>query len=209
MHDEAELSRMSPGDRARLARALAALDEPHPLDDPRFRRGRRLWLAITVGACLVLAAWIGILAVTLPRHFTAAHWRGAWVGFDIALLVAFAVTAWSAWRRRQLLIVCLIVTATLLCCDAWFDLTLDLGAPTFAWSLLSAALVELPVAALMIFGARRLLQLTVRVAMARGGLSGPVPPLWRMALFGPDPADGPSGVPSGETAADQAERRAG
>ena len=56
---------------------------------------------------------------------------GAWVGFDLALLVAFAATGWAAWRRRQVLIICLVVLATLLCCDAWFDVVLDLRTSGF------------------------------------------------------------------------------
>ncbi|MGE5285973.1 MAG: hypothetical protein ACM3ML_01975 [Micromonosporaceae bacterium] len=188
MLDDDQLKRMSPQERARLARALAAIDEVHPLDDPGFQRRRRFWLAVLLVVCLLLAAWIGVLSVTLPRHFTAGAWRGAWVGFDVALLAAFSATAWAAWRSRQVLIVCMIVTATLLCCDAWFDLTLDWGSREFLLSLLSAVLVELPLAALMIASARRLLRVTIRVAMSREGDPGPAPPLWRLALFGPDPA---------------------
>lgn len=185
MLDDVELRRMSPIERARLARTLASLDHPHPLDERRFRLGRRVWLVITVGACFVLAVWIGVLAVTLPRDFTAGGWRVAWVGFDVALLAVFAVTAWAAWRCRQVLIVCLIVTATLLLCDAWFDLTLDWGTKAFMWSLVSAVFAEVPVAILMITAARRMLRLTIRAAMAREGYVGPVPPLWRLALSGP------------------------
>ncbi len=165
MLDEAELRRMSREDRAKLVQALAALDEPDRPDEPSVRFdersvqfGQRFWLLITVAGCVSLVAWIGVLAATLPRHFTAGAWRGAWVGFDLALLAAFAVTAWAAWRRRQVLIVCLIVTATLLCCDAWFDLALDWRTHAFFWSLLSALLAELPVAIVMILGARRLLR---------------------------------------------------
>lgn len=170
MLDEAELRKMSPDERCRLARALAALDMPHPFDDPKIKARRKLALAFLVGACIFLAAWIGVLAVTLPSRYRAGGWRGAWVGYDIGLLLAFASVAWTAWRGKQLLIVCLIVTATLLCCDAWFDLTLDWATRSFYFSLLSAACVELPLAALMIFGARRLLQLTVRMQMALEGI---------------------------------------
>ncbi len=189
MLDEAELREMSPDERYRLARALAALDLPHPLDDPKIKARRKLALAFLVGACIFLAAWIGVLAVTLPSRYRAGGWRGAWVGYDIGLLLAFASVAWTAWRGKQLLIVCLIVTATLLCCDAWFDLTLDWATRSFYFSLLSAVCVELPLAALMIFGARRLLQLTVRMQMALEGIDGPVPPLWRVALFGDVPPE--------------------
>jgi hypothetical protein len=193
MLDEAELRLMSPEQRARLARTLAALDLPRPFDDPRARRRRKLALALVLACCVFLAAWIGVLAVTLPSRYSSGGWRGAWVGFDVALLLAFASVAWTAWRGKQLLIVCLVVTATLLCCDAWFDLMLDWGTRGFYVSLLSAVVAELPLAVLMGLGARRLLRLTVAAEMALEGVTGPVPALWRVALPGPRPAAGDGG----------------
>ena len=195
MLDEAELRLMSPEQRARLARTLAALDLPRPFDDPRARRRRKLALALVLACCVFLAAWIGVLAVTLPSRYSSGGWRGAWVGFDIALLLAFASVAWTAWRGKQLLIVCLVVTATLLCCDAWFDLTLDWGTSGFYFSLLSAVAAELPLAVLMGLGARRLLRLTVATEMALEGATGPVPALWRVALPGPGPGPGDRSAP--------------
>lgn len=185
MLDEAELRRMSPEQRARLARTLAALDAPRFLNDPKAKRRRKLALTLAIGCCIFLAAWIGVLAATLPSRYSSGGWRGAWVGFDIALLLAFASVAWTAWRGKQLLIVCLIVTATLLCCDAWFDLTLDWGTNGIWFSLLSAIFAEIPLAILMALGARRLLRLTVATEMALEGATGPVPPLWQVALLGP------------------------
>ena len=105
---------------------------------------------VIVASCILLAAWIGVLAVTLPRFYHTGSWRGAWVGFDVALLAAFAATGWAAWRRRQLLIISLVVLATLLLCDAWFDVVLDVRTAGFFASLLSALLVELPLAMLAI-----------------------------------------------------------
>jgi hypothetical protein len=185
MLDEAELREMSPEQRARLARALAGLDAPHFLDDPKAKRRRKLALTLAIGCCIFLAGWIGVLAVTLPSRYSSGGWRGAWVGFDIALLLAFASVAWTAWRGKQLLIVCLVVTATLLCCDAWFDLTLDWGTSGVWFSLLSAVVAEWPLAILMALGARRLLRLTIATEMALEGMTGPVPPLWQVALLGP------------------------
>jgi len=187
MLDEADLRGMSPHERYRLARMLAALDLPPLFHDPKARVRRNIALAVAVGCCLFLCVWIGILAVTLPATYRASGWRGAWIGFDVAELLGFAAIAWTAWKGKQLLIVCLVVTATLLCADAWFDMTLDWGSHAFYWSLISALCAELPLAALMIFGARRLLRLTVRMQMALEGLPGPVPPLWRVALFGEVP----------------------
>jgi hypothetical protein len=179
--DESQLRLMSPEQRARLARTLAALDRPRP--DPKARLRRKLALALVLACCVFLIAWIGVLAVTLPSHYRAGGWRGAWVGFDIVELFGFAAVAWTAWRGKQLLVVALIVTSTLLCCDAWFDLTLDWGTRGFGFSVFSAVCGELPLAALMIIGARRLLRLTIATAMAAEGVPGPVPPLWRIPLI--------------------------
>src|SRR5258708_33645013 len=86
---------------------------------------------------------------------------------------------------------CLIVLATLLLADAWFDVTLDVRTSGFMVSLLSALLVELPLAVIAIAGARRLLRLTIEQVRSREGLSGPAPPLWRIPLFGAN--EGPLG----------------
>jgi hypothetical protein len=181
---EAELRRMSRQERARLRQSLAALDTPR-LISPLIKRRRQLFLIALIVCCVVLAVQIGVLAWTLPGYYRTGNWRGAWVGFDVALFCTFAVTAWAAWRGRQLLIMCLIVLATLLTADAWFDVTLDVRTSGFLVSLLSALLVELPLAGIAIVGARRLLRLTIRQVMHREGLSGPVPPLWQVPLFGP------------------------
>ena len=184
MIDEAELRRMTENERARLMRVLVAMDMAS-LTTAGSARRRRLFLLGTIVCCLVLAAWIGVLAVTLPAYYRAGGWRGAWVGFDVAELIAFGVTAWAAWRGRQILIISLLVLATLLLADAWFDVTLDVRTSGFMASLLSALLVEIPLAAIAIMGARRLLRITIARVRIHEGLSGPVPPLWRIPLFGP------------------------
>ncbi len=182
-----ELRQMSPQQRAELSRALAALDDPVPpggADLPAGPVRRAIALVVIIGGCLGLAAWIGVLAVTLPRYYHTGDWRGAWVGFDIFELVTFAVTAWAAWKHRQVVIACLIVLATLLCCDAWFDVTLNLRTSGFWLSLLLALCVELPLAALALLVARRLLRLNIRALRRFAGLTGPVPPLWKLPIYG-------------------------
>jgi hypothetical protein len=182
-----ELRRMTPGERAELARALAALDQPRPPaedDLPGSPRIRTVALIAIIGCCVVLAAWTTVLGLTLPPFYKAGGWRGAWVGFDIALLISFAVTAWAAWRQRQLVIICLVVLATLLCCDAWFDVTLDARTGDFLVSLLMALCVELPLAALAVIGARRLMRLNIRSLAQFRGSSAPLPPLWKVPLYG-------------------------
>jgi hypothetical protein len=181
--DEAELRAMSLEERRQLARTLAAIDEPHILQDPRFLSRRRFALLFFMGCCVVLAGWIIVLMLTLPKQYTANHWRPAWVGFDVALLAAFAATAWASWRERQVLILCLTVTGTLLCCDAWFDVLLDLGTRQFPMSITSAIVAELPLAFIMFSAARRLVRMSVGVVMELEGINEPVPSLWRIPLF--------------------------
>jgi hypothetical protein len=174
----AEPKRAGQPGRARLARTVTAMT------GARSSWRRRLLITAALACAAGLAAWIGVLAVTLPWRYRAGGWSAAWVGFDAVLFLAFAATAWAAWRRRQVLILCLVVLATLLCCDAWFDTTLDWGTPGFIDSLTLALVVELPLAVLAMIGARRLLRLTFGRLHALKGDSGPVPPFWKVPLFG-------------------------
>ena len=183
VYTEAELRRMSPEERRQLARALASIEHPHPLTDPLRLRRRRFGLLFMVACCIGLAAWIAILLVTLPMRYVSHDWRGVWVGLDIAELAGFAATAWAAWNQRQVLIVLMNVTGTLLVCDAWFDLALSWGSHGFLMSLLTAVIVELPLALLLFTSARRLVRVTIGTMMKVSGVDGPVPSLWRIPLF--------------------------
>jgi hypothetical protein len=188
--DEQELCRLSPEDRLGLIRRLVAL-ESAAADAAEARAGSRrrtIALILVVICCLGLAAWIGVLAVTLPHYYRTGGWRGAWVGFDLAELAAFAATGWAAWRRRQMLIICLVVLATLLLCDAWFDVVLDARTKGFGLSLTSALVIELPLALLAIGGAHRLLRQSFATLWRYRGLPGPVPGLWKMPLLVGQPA---------------------
>jgi hypothetical protein len=201
MLDPDALARLSTAERRELLRTLVAMEQdsaPSPGTSWKWDAV----LVFTVAACIVLAAWIGVLAVTLPKFYRTGTWRGAWVGFDVALLIAFAATGWTAWRRRQLLIISLIVLATLLLCDAWFDVVLDVDTPGFLASLLSALVVELPLAVLAIAMARRLLRLTMGRIMRYEGLTGRVAPLWQIPLLGPT-----AGTPLARLIKARAERR--
>ena len=180
---------MTQQERRELAHALAAIDSPHPLLDPRLRLRMRFVLLFTMGCCIVLAGWIAILILTLPGHYTSDDWRTVWVGLDVAELIGFASTGWAAWHQRQALVFCMIITGTLLVCDAWFDVTLDYGSRGFTTSIASAVLVELPLAFLMFASARRLVRATIGVVMQLSGVDGSPPPLRRIPL-----ASGRSGL---------------
>ena len=187
MYDEEEVRRMTPLERQRLRLILADIDAGDVAARTRDLRRRGIILGVIIVCCIVLAAWTGLLATTLPRYYRSGGWRGAWVGFDIGLLIAFAATGWASWRRRQMLIVCLVVLATLLCCDAWFDVVLDARTSGFWLSLVSALAIELPLAAVAILGARRLIRMTNAVMLRYRGVNGPVPRLRDIPLTGVDP----------------------
>ena len=199
--NEADLREMSANERRKLAHALAVIDYPHPLLGFYLARGRRLGTLVSIIACTVLVGWIIVLGLTLHRSFHTHYWRGAWVGFDVLLLLSFAATGWAFWRGRQVVIACLIVTGTLLCCDAWFDVVLDTGTSDVWLSVASALVVELPVAFLMFNAARRLIRMSAVVAMSEAGGFGDSgqrpddaqPPLWKIPLLGIgcDPGTGP------------------
>jgi hypothetical protein len=182
--DPAALRALSPQERQQLLRDLIEIEQASEPGPGAAWKWDLLLVAIAAG-CVVLAAWTSYLGVTLPPFYRTGSWRGAWVGFDVALLTAFMVTGWAAWRRRQVLIISLIVLATLLSCDAWFDVVLDHRTSGFYSSLASALLVELPLAVIAILMARRLLHGTIAQVMRYEGMTGPVPPLWRIPLLGP------------------------
>jgi hypothetical protein len=182
-----QLRSMSSDQRRGLIRELVSLEDSVLGGRPQDSLRRKLALALIVVCCIGLAAWIAVLALTLPRYYRTGGWRGAWVGLDIAELAAFAAAGWAAWRRRQVLVICLVILATLLCCDAWFDVVLDAHTKDFLWAVLSAVLVELPLAALAMAGALRLIRQTIRRIRLLEGDAGPMPPLWKVPLLGAGP----------------------
>jgi hypothetical protein len=175
---------------------------PSP-NDPHVRHMRRMLLAVITGSFLFLIPWIAYLYVSLPTHRTVSNWRYAWVGFDGALIVVLGITALCAWRRLQIFIPWAVATATLLCCDAWFDIVLDWNhGDDRTAALVTAGVAELPLAALLLHAARKMIRLTLTIAWHHAGHPEPVPPLSRMSLIvlsgdkapgGPDGPGGPRG----------------
>jgi len=110
-------------------------------------------LLLTLGAA-VLIPWTLVLAYRLPAQHTSHHWDVAWVGFDIALAVALGATAWSIARRSAWAPSAAAVAATLLLCDAWFDVVLASGHEDQVEAVLEAALVEIPLAIFLVLLAR-------------------------------------------------------
>jgi hypothetical protein len=183
MISEDTLRQMSREERAALSRSLATLDAELPSLVAADQRRRRLVVLLTV-ASVGLIPWIVLLALTLPPRYMAGHWTLTWVGFDVFLLGALGLTAWLAWRRRQAVVIAAVVSATLLACDPWFDITTASGRADTAIAIASAALLELPLATLLFVMAYHLLHLTARRAHAVHGIREFPAGLFKMGLFG-------------------------
>jgi hypothetical protein len=190
-----EIESWTPQQRDEVARTL---DEVSGRPDPRTYRGRRgMVLLITGVGALALIPWIVYLNATLPSTVSVRAWRGAWVGFDIGLVAVLACTAWLALRRRQLLTIVLAVAATLLVVDAWFDVSLSWGTSEQAASLMTAGLVELPVAVfLLAVTLTNLRQVIATVAALRGRRDVTVS-LWRAPMVMLGSPEGTGSTPHG------------
>jgi hypothetical protein len=173
-------------ERAQMARILDEMIA-RPAPDQRAPRRRLLVLVVTIGGAIVLFPWVAYLSVTLPATATGGAWRTAWVGFDAILAVALGTAGWLVWYRRQLALVALAVAATLLVVDAWFDVSLSWGTSEQWGAVVTAAAVELPVAAVLIIGATGLLRRTVAVVRQLRGQDYSHQSLWRQPVVARPP----------------------
>jgi hypothetical protein len=119
---------------------------------------------LAMGATIALVPWTLIYITQLPDRHTTQYWSEAWTGFDVLLACALGFTAFCALRERALLIVGLIVSSSLLVCDAWFDIVTSLGTDDQTITLLTALVVELPLAIYFALLTRRLLVASVRAS---------------------------------------------
>ena len=117
------------------------------------RRARGLALLCLACAAL-LVPWAAYLATSLPKTYVTANWNVAWVGFDLVMTALLVATGVLAHRRHPLHAPIAFATAAFLVADAWFDIMTSTG-NDLAVSLVSAALVELPLAAVLVRGATR------------------------------------------------------
>lgn len=97
---------------------------------------------------MITVPWVIYLGFTLPVRSEAAHYRGAWVGFDTALVAGLLGTGWLAYRGRDHVELPAVATATMLGVDAWFDVMTSSSRMAVASAVLLATCVELPLAAL-------------------------------------------------------------
>ncbi|BDB40108.1 MULTISPECIES: hypothetical protein [Mycobacterium] len=174
---EEQIAALSPAQRkeliSRLEQPLSELVEPAELG-----RRRRINLGLIVSGSMALVPWIGYLSMTLPPNYVAHNWPATWVGFDILLVGFMLATAVLGFLRRQLLLLTAFTSGVLLICDAWFDLMT--AGPDDVWlSVVTALLIEVPMAMLLISGAQRIM----RITLMRRWLLDPGMRLWQLPLF--------------------------
>ena len=181
MPTRADVRGWSAQQRAGVARLLAESIDQSPAA-MRSPGRRKLVLAVGGVGALFLLPWLVFLSATLPATSSGGAWRTVWVGFDVALVAAFVATVLTVWLRRQVAVIALVITSTLLACDVWFDICLSWGTAEH-WGSIAAALVELPVAILLATSAALLMRRSFTViGRLRGQDPAPVP-LWRQPMI--------------------------
>ena len=172
-----QIAAMSPAQRRDLIQRLERpLEEVFP--PAVARRMRRNRLTLTVVGAVGLIPWMIYLAFTLPANYVANNWPATWIGFDCVLIAFMIVTAVLGWLRRELVILPAFATGVLLICDAWFDIMT--AGPGQRWmSVMTAALLNVPAATIMITGAVRIVRLTA----TRLWFLDPATPVWRLPLL--------------------------
>jgi hypothetical protein len=172
-----QIAALSPEQRRDL---ISRLEQPlSEVVDPEFlARVRRIRLTLLTAGSVAMVPWLGYLAVTLPDNYVAHNWVLTWIGFDILLVGFMLATLVLGYLRRQLLVFTAFTTGVLMICDAWFDL-MTAGPRDVRLSVLTALLIELPLAVFMIISAVRIMRLT----LMRLWLLDPGRRLWELPLF--------------------------
>jgi hypothetical protein len=174
---DAQIAALTPEQRRDLIRRL---EQPlsELIDPVLLSRIRRIRLGLMIGGSIAMIPWLVYLSFTLPENYVAHNWPVTWIGFDVLLAAFMLATAVFGYLRRQVLLFAAFTSGVLLICDAWFDLMT--AGPDDLWlSVVTALLIEVPLAIFMIRGAQRIMRLT----MMRLWLLDPGVRLWHLPLF--------------------------
>jgi hypothetical protein len=180
-----DVERWSAEERGRVARLLDEFIDRPTMDRPP--KLRPVVIVLMVAGAALLIPWIAFLSTTLPKSYSAQAWNVVWIGFDLTLAVCFAVTGFWVLQRRQVAMFGLVVAATLLACDAWFDVCLAWNTSDQTAALLAAA-VEVPLAVALAATALRILGRTSRIVRQLRGQLDASDSIWRQrfAMVPPD-----------------------
>lgn len=116
----------------------------------------RGWLApLFFVAGLGLLPWTAYLIATLPgRHVQTGFYDVAWGGFDVALAGLLVATGVGLLRRRLWVQSTATAAATMLFCDAWFDVLSSQPGTERLMAVGLALVAELPSAVICLLIAR-------------------------------------------------------
>lgn len=144
----------------------SALTDTEPADGaaPAVVPRLRGWLApLFFLAGLGLLPWTAYLVATLPsRHLQTGYYDLAWGGFDVALAALLVATGVGLLRRRLWVQSTATAAATMLVCDAWFDILSSQPGGERLMAVVLAVLVELPSALVCLLIARHVEEVAER-----------------------------------------------
>jgi hypothetical protein len=107
------------------------------------------WVAAVYGfLAAVTIPWTIYLGITLPTRHLSTHWDAAWVGLDVAIIAMLILNAVYSYLESKWLVMSATATTTLLLTDAWFDIVTARTDKAVAAALVSAFLIEIPLAIL-------------------------------------------------------------
>lgn len=121
-------------------------------------RRLRFLARLFAGCGALLVPWIAILIDQLHGLAGRRSLDSSWVGLDVLEAVCLLTVARLLSRRSRATSPVAAATAAILCMDAWFDTLSSAPQLPYAESLAMAALVELPLAALLAWTAWRTLE---------------------------------------------------
>ncbi len=119
---------------------MDASKPPAPISAPR-------WVShvfVVLGA--VLVPWTLWLAATLPERHLSRNFDVAWSGFDVALGLSLIATGYGLYKGAAWTQGVAASAATLLVCDAWFDVLMSAPGQERMVAIGMAVFAELPVA---------------------------------------------------------------
>ena len=149
---------------------MTLLDERH-VPTPLTTRRHRVASALAVAVAVVLLTTALGLQLWLPEVTLAQHWALAWSGLDIATAATALTTAVLLHAGDGRAALTASAGAALLLIDAWFDVCTAAAGTAYTLAVTEALVLELPLAALAIRLAIRLLDPTeLRSRCAEAGL---------------------------------------
>ena len=100
---------------------------------------------------LFMLPWAFNLARILPERHIVTNWSLVWTGFDLIMGIIFMITAYGLYKRRYWVPVSASMAATMVFCDAWFDIGTARTSSQLTGALTLALLVEIPIGLLSLW----------------------------------------------------------